>query len=90
MPPQSSVLLHRLLACCSLALLLQRRTLLQSRRGGSSPSHASHCQPPQSWAPTHPRTRAVQVKKGPLQETSPMLCDISAVPHWLKVRALQC
>lgn len=26
-----------------------------------------------------------RVKKGPLQETSPMLCDISAVPTWTKV-----
>jgi len=25
------------------------------------------------------------VKKGPLQETSPLLCDISAVPSWEKV-----
>jgi len=28
-----------------------------------------------------------QVKKGPLQETSPMLCDISHVPHWAKVNS---
>ncbi|KAF5843475.1 hypothetical protein DUNSADRAFT_15770 [Dunaliella salina] len=28
-----------------------------------------------------------QVKKGPLQETSPMLCDISYVPHWAKVNS---
>eukprot|EP00983_Pelagomonas_calceolata_P098345 1158335-Pelagomonas_calceolata.AAC.17 len=27
----------------------------------------------------------IAVKKGPLQETSPMLCDISHVPHWAKV-----
>lgn len=27
-----------------------------------------------------------RVKKGPLQETSPMLCDIAAVPVWTKVR----
>lgn len=26
-----------------------------------------------------------RVKKGPLQETAPMLCDISAVPSWTKV-----
>ncbi len=26
-----------------------------------------------------------RVKKGPLQETSPLLCDISAVPSWEKV-----
>lgn len=28
-----------------------------------------------------------QVKKGPLQETSPMLNDISGVPHWEKVNS---
>ena len=27
-----------------------------------------------------------RVKKGPLHETSPMLYDISGVPHWAKVR----
>lgn len=27
-----------------------------------------------------------QVKKGPLQETSPMLVDISGIPMWSKVR----
>ena len=26
-----------------------------------------------------------KVKKGPLHETSPMLYDITAVPHWAKV-----
>jgi hypothetical protein len=29
----------------------------------------------------------LQVKKGPLQETSPMLCDIAQVPNWVKVCA---
>ncbi|CAD7697839.1 unnamed protein product [Ostreobium quekettii] len=28
-----------------------------------------------------------EVKKGPLSETSPMLCDIAAVPHWAKVNS---
>jgi serine/threonine-protein phosphatase 2A activator len=28
-----------------------------------------------------------RVKKGPLRETSPMLCDVSAVPTWARVRA---
>lgn len=31
----------------------------------------------------------LQVKKGPLAETSPMLNDISAVPSWAKVTPLQ-
>ena len=32
----------------------------------------------------------LQVKKGPLAETSPMLNDISGVPGWSKVRILRC
>ena len=31
------------------------------------------------------RTLPRQVKKGPLQETSPMLVDISGIPMWTKV-----
>ncbi len=33
---------------------------------------------------------AAQVKKGPLQETSPMLVDISGIPMWSKVRPAAC
>lgn len=42
-------------------------------------------------APSPPaRPAAAQVKKGPLQETSPMLVDISGIPTWSKVRAATC
>ena len=44
---------------------------------------SSHC------SSTIRRVQAcLQVKKGPLAETSPMLNDISAVPSWAKVTSL--
>ena len=49
---------------------------------GASPGHT---QTPFFKPHTHTQP---QVKKGPLGETSPMLCDIAAVPTWGKVREM--